>query len=144
MTEEAKSEEIDLRTQKYTDKSFVVRGDSTREFRGSLKALGGKWNSRLRDKEGNTFGAWLFWKEKEKEVKAWLEKGCKTIIPPPPQRDNLNDSLKQSLEQIHGRLKRIEALLQRRDIQTGSGSDSEVIEDSDDNRHPRPRRRLLQ
>jgi hypothetical protein len=60
----------------YSAKSFVVRGE-TREYKDSLKALGGKWNSRLTDKEtGDKFGAWLFWSDKRSEIDGWFAKGC--------------------------------------------------------------------
>jgi hypothetical protein len=63
----------------YTTKSFVVRGD-TRESKDSLKALGGKWNSGLTDKDtGDKFGAWLFWSDKRKELDSWIKKGCPKI-----------------------------------------------------------------
>jgi hypothetical protein len=63
----------------YTPKSFVVRGE-TREHKDSIKALGGKWNSALTDREsGDKFGAWLFWNEKRNDVQKWLEKGCKPV-----------------------------------------------------------------
>ena len=63
----------------YTPKSFVVRGD-TKESKDSLKALGGKWNSSLTDKDsGDKFGAWLFWSDKRKEIDAWVKKGCPKI-----------------------------------------------------------------
>jgi hypothetical protein len=65
--------------EEYTPKSFVVRGD-TRESKDSLKALGGKWNSSLTDKDtGDKFGAWLFWSDKRKEIDAWFKKGCPKI-----------------------------------------------------------------
>jgi hypothetical protein len=63
----------------YTPKSFVVRGD-TRDSKDSLKALGGKWNSSLTDKDsGDKFGAWLFWSDKRKELDSWIKKGCPKI-----------------------------------------------------------------
>jgi hypothetical protein len=63
----------------YTPKSFVVRGD-TRESKDSLKALGGKWNSSLTDKDsGDKFGAWLFWSDKRKDLDSWIKKGCPKI-----------------------------------------------------------------
>ena len=68
-----------LYIQEYSPKSFVVRGE-TREYKDSLKALGGKWNSSLTDKQsGDKFGAWLFWGEKRKEINEWIEKGCKVV-----------------------------------------------------------------
>jgi hypothetical protein len=65
--------------EEYSPKSFVVRGD-TRDHKESLKALGGKWNSGLTDKQsGDKFGAWLFWNDKQKEIKDWIDKGCKNV-----------------------------------------------------------------
>ncbi len=61
--------------EEYSEKSFVVRGD-TRPYRDSLKALGGKWANRLTDKNnGEKFGAWLFWSAKLPEVNTWIKKG---------------------------------------------------------------------
>ena len=63
----------------YTEKSFVVRGD-TRPHRESLRALGGKWANRLTDKEnGEKFGAWIFWSGKHGEVDTWIKSGCKAV-----------------------------------------------------------------
>lgn len=65
----------------YSDKSFVVRGD-TKEYKESLKAMGGKWNSRLTDKKsGDFFGAWIFFSDKHAEVNNWLKKGCPQLAP---------------------------------------------------------------
>ena len=65
--------------EEYSPKSFVVRGGTT-QYKDSLAALGGKWNSSLTDKQsGDKFGAWLFWGEKRKEITEWIEKGCKTV-----------------------------------------------------------------
>lgn len=65
--------------EKYSDKSFVVRGD-TRPHRESLKAMGGKWANRLTDKEtGEKFGAWLFWTQKRGELDGWVSGGCKPV-----------------------------------------------------------------
>jgi hypothetical protein len=65
--------------EEYSPKSFVVRG-STKDYKDSLLALGGKWNSSLTDKKsGDKFGAWLFWGDKQKEISEWIEKGCKVV-----------------------------------------------------------------
>ena len=69
----------DIYIEDYSPKSFVVRGD-TREYKDSLKTLGGKWNSSLTDKQsGDKFGAWLFWGDKKKEIVDWIEKGCNSV-----------------------------------------------------------------
>jgi hypothetical protein len=45
---------------KYSAKSIVLTGD-TRMYKEEIKALGGKWNSRLTNKETKEkFGGWIF------------------------------------------------------------------------------------
>ena len=44
-----------INIENYSDKSFVVRGSDTIKFKDTLKELGGKWNSML--KNG---GGWIF------------------------------------------------------------------------------------
>lgn len=66
--------------EEYSDKSFVVKGD-TRPLKDALKGLGGKWNSRLTDKEsGEKFGAWLFFSSKKDEVEKWINDGCNETV----------------------------------------------------------------
>ena len=65
--------------EEYSEKSFVVRGD-TRPHRESLKAMKGKWQNGLTDKEtGEKFGAWLFWTSKHTELDGWIKGGCKPV-----------------------------------------------------------------
>lgn len=71
---------LNVELEDYSEKSFVVRGEGTRELRESLKAMGGKWNSRLTDKAtGEKFGAWLFWLDKRSEIEKWLDGGCEPV-----------------------------------------------------------------
>tara|TARA_B110000008_G_C16790061_1_gene492277 strand:+ start:286 stop:744 length:459 start_codon:yes stop_codon:yes gene_type:complete len=61
-----------IRIEKYTDKSIVVRGETT-EYKETLKSLGGKWNSRLADKQTEEkFGGWIFPLSKIKDVEKWM------------------------------------------------------------------------
>jgi hypothetical protein len=53
--------------QKYTDKSFILIGN-TKPYKDKIKELGGSWNSKLKD--GNK--AWVFSLTKQKEVESWL------------------------------------------------------------------------
>ena len=46
---------MSIKIENYSDKSFVVRGETTIKFKDTLKEFGGKWNSSL--KNG---GAWIF------------------------------------------------------------------------------------
>lgn len=63
----------DIKIEDYTDKSFVVRGD-TRKYLEQMKNFGGKWNSRLTDKSsGEKFGAWIFPSIKKSEVQKWIQ-----------------------------------------------------------------------
>ena len=65
----------------YTDKSFVVVGD-TKPHKDSIKNLGGKWNASLTNKEtGEKFMGWIFFlnKGKQNEVQNWIDGGCLPI-----------------------------------------------------------------
>ena len=63
----------------YTDKSFVVIGD-TKTHKDSLKNLGGKWNGSLTNKEtGEKFMGWIFYSSKKREIQSWIDTGCKPI-----------------------------------------------------------------
>ena len=65
--------------EEYTPKSFVVRGE-TQPYKESLKAMSGKWNSSLTDRNnGEKFGAWLFWSDKRSEVNNWIKKDCPIV-----------------------------------------------------------------
>ena len=103
----------------YSDKSFVVRGD-TRPHRESLKLLGGKWVNRLTDKTtGEKFGGWIFWTEKRKELDNWVKGGFKALNP--KQGTAISDDSR--LKRIEAQLKRIEALLT--ELVTGEVIDGE-------------------
>lgn len=136
--------------QDYTDKSFVVRGDTT-AYKDTLKDMGGKWNSRLTDKDtGDKFGAWLFWTEKRGDIEKWLKSGCSTNEK--KQEDIYRQSLFrnetasvsfrdfQKLEQkIDNLTKMVETLLKTQN----TPDQEEIIEDDDDEETKTPPRRLL-
>ena len=64
---------MSIQIEQYTDRSFVVRGQTT-PIKEGLKRLGGKWNSRLTDKKtSEKFGAWIFPVSKRREVEAWID-----------------------------------------------------------------------
>ena len=96
----------------YSAKSFVVRGE-TRECKESLKALGGKWNSSLTDKEtGDKFGAWLFWSDKRKELDAWLDKGCSEVESTHGTKEPTRAISNSGDRQIIARLERMEEMME--------------------------------
>ena len=126
---------IDLRIEVYSEKSFVVRGGATREYKDSLKALGGKWNSRLNEKESDEkFGAWLFWKEKTTEVTRWLRQGCPVVE---GTAQEARATPRSDLRMIEERLERIERLLQS--LVVGDDDGGSVVSQND---APKPRRLL--
>ena len=58
------SQPNDIKIVNYTDKSFVLIGNTV-NIKENIKALGGKWNANLRD----GMKGWIFSKSKEKEVR---------------------------------------------------------------------------
>ena len=129
-----------IHKEEYSAKSFVVRGD-TRPHKESLKKLGGKWNSRLNDKEtGDKFGAWLFWNDKRQEVENWLQKGCPVLQEARDSKYNSDRTVSSSSSSCNDwqlsmqvQLERIEAKLDRiLRTHTHILDDDEVIIDSDD------------
>jgi len=64
--ENEKNEEVPLSLWEYSEKSFVIRGD-TKKYKDTLKELGGKWNSNLKDGAG-----WIFPNTKRNDVDEWL------------------------------------------------------------------------
>ena len=69
--EEVQEEKKDdlMVVEEYSEKSFVVKGDATRKYKDQLKALGGRFNSRL--KIGK---AWIFSKTKQEQVVEFVQK----------------------------------------------------------------------
>ena len=59
-------EKTDLILKDYSEKSFVVSGE-TKKFKEELKSLGGKWNSNLKEGPG-----WIFSNKRKEKVQKWL------------------------------------------------------------------------
>lgn len=66
--EEDNIEKARMRLTKYSEKAFVVYGD-TKKHKENLKKLGGKFNVNLRDGPG-----WIFRNKDSVKVSEWLEK----------------------------------------------------------------------
>lgn len=136
--------------QDYTDKSFVVRGDTT-AHKDTLRDLGGKWNARLTDKEtGDKFGAWLFWTDKREEIEKWLKNGCpsgekkqENTRNQPLFRNDAAPVSQKDIAELHKKIdiltKMVETLLKSQNIP----QQEEIIEDDDDEETKTPPRRLL-
>lgn len=89
----------------YTEKSFVVLGD-TRPHKENIKKFGGKWNSRLRD---NKMG-WIFPMSKRDSVEKYINTFKKTgNIPEIKESQTKMFSMSQKdLENILKRLEKLE------------------------------------
>ena len=99
-----------IQIEKYTEKSIVVRGDTT-EYKETLKSVGGKWNSRLVDKQTQEkFGGWIFPSSKTKEVENWMNnKGSVNLSS--SQSQHLSSSRSQSQSQSPDRISNMENML---------------------------------
>jgi len=57
----------------YTEKSFVLVGEDTKEIKDKLKLNGGKWNPNLKNKDGTIFKGWIFPKTKREVIEQLLK-----------------------------------------------------------------------
>jgi hypothetical protein len=125
----------------YSDKSFVVRGD-TRPHKESLKRMGGKWVNRLTDKKsGDKFGAWLFWTEKREEVSEWVSKGCASQTFIQERKISLTP---EELSNLIKRITKLEKVVEKMSKQWGidmSSSEEEIV--TEDVSPPPQHKRLL-
>ena len=58
-----------MKLKEYSDKSFCICGDNTKEYKEELKTLGGRWNSNLKEGPG-----WIFSNKNKVKVQEWLSK----------------------------------------------------------------------
>ena len=61
----------DITITDYTEKSFVIRGD-TKEYSRFLADSGGKWNPNLKDGAG-----WIFSMKNKEKIELWLKSESK-------------------------------------------------------------------
>ena len=90
----------------YTEKSIVLRGDTTKH-KETLKTLGGKWNSNLKDG-----GGWIFSNKNKFSIETWLSNlsdDVEIIKPVKPQDDRL--------ARIEEKLDKILAILAKNDLE---------------------------
>tara|TARA_B100001093_G_scaffold125137_1_gene117718 strand:+ start:156 stop:596 length:441 start_codon:yes stop_codon:yes gene_type:complete len=95
--------------EKYSEKSFVVRGD-TQLHKDKLKNLGGKWNPKLTGEDGRKFCGWIFSNSKRESVDEWFN-GEDDL--PEPQGEIKR--LKEEIEKMTEKLKYAEEESKRKD-----------------------------
>ena len=124
------SEMTEIYIENYTEKSFVVLGD-TRPHKENIKKLGGKWNSRLKD---NKMG-WIFPMSKKDSVEKYIN-DFKQIGDIPEIKESQTKIVSMSQKDLENILKRLEKLEQEVRGLKNADADEEV-------QHKIPRRRLL-
>lgn len=55
-------------------RGFAIFGESTKEWKENIKAMGGRGNPRLKAPDGSTRFGWIFPSNKESEVREFVEK----------------------------------------------------------------------
>jgi len=135
---------INLKLLDYTSRSFVVIGEDTRAQKENLKKLGGKWNSRLTNKEtGEKFGGWIFYSDLRPSVEEWLKNPTKL-----PERSTSHTHSNPRIEQLEKRVKELEAELENikrlviSDNSVDSSEYAKLLSESDEEDEI-PRKRLL-
>jgi len=122
----------EIHIENYTEKSFVVLGD-TKPHKDNIKKLGGKWNSRLRD---NKMG-WIFPMSKKESVEEYINDFKKTGEIKQIQGTTQNYQ-KNDLSDILKRLERLEKEVKQLRMEKEKHND-----DNEDDSEEKPKRRLL-
>ncbi len=120
----------------YSEKSFVVLGE-TRPHKDNLKALGGKWNSRLRDgKKG-----WIYPMSRKSSVEEYISTGK---VNPVFSSNSLKEEVDKLYKQYQLASQEIAELKKRvSKLEKKSHVVEEGVDKSDDEEPPRPHRRLI-
>jgi hypothetical protein len=128
---------IDLIINDYTEKSFVVRGD-TITHKKELKMMGGKWNSRLKDGCG-----WIFPKTKKVDVENYI-KGVesKPFFQDEKYETNNTIGIHKKLDTLLNRVSKLEKLLEKITSLNGN-TELEDVEDFDNDIIVNTHKRLL-
>jgi hypothetical protein len=140
----------DIDIENYTEKSFVVRGE-TKHYEDSMNALSGKWNDRLTDRAtGDKFGAWIFPMTKKQMVQEWVRTGKHLTAPPASTNNNSssagtggdtrqNTQTTLKLERAEAKIARLEELMKIVMAEIGI----ELVPDENTEEDEAPRKRFL-
>ena len=83
------AETLDLEVYPYSDRSFLVLGEATRNYTEALKSVGGKFGRGYQDPRpenaGNTVAGWIFGNKRRPEVDALLQDIASGTIQPVQQ-----------------------------------------------------------
>jgi len=120
----------------YTEKSFVVLGD-TKPHKDNIKKLGGKWNSKLRDSKMG----WIFPISRKDSVEEYINEFKKTGEIKQIQGTTQNFQ-KTDLSDILKRLERLEMEVKQLRMEKEKKAENDK-QSEDENGEKNTRRRLL-
>lgn len=123
----------------YSDKSFVLRGD-TRQYKEDIKRLGGTWGPNLKDG-----AAWLFPKSKQDIVGKWLDTGDISDENIQYRSKSLEEQVKNLTTQVYELQKNVSKILDLLKIVVEKKTNEEYntnIDDDNDNEEVKPARLL--
>lgn len=140
----------DITIEDYTEKSFVVRGE-TQRYKESLKVVGGKWNSRLTDlTSGEIFGAWIFPSIKKDDVTKWIKNGTHLVNNEAPVYEGTrlttsrvsvsgDHQILEELKKTNNKLDRLEKMIIKQLIVNGNKPGGNSSDSDEDTPHTHPR-----
>ncbi len=128
----------------YSPKCVVLVGD-TSNCKEDMKTMGGKWNSRLTNKEtGEKFGGWIFMKSREEDLKKWLSTGVATKFEFNSEYSRDKDRTSLNVKMLISRVEELEKTVAMLVSKLSNEGDEVVIESSDEEEEEsRPMKRLL-
>ena len=114
--------------QDYSEKSFVLRGEETKEYKDQIITLGGKWNSKL-----SGGGGWIFSNKQKDKVKNWLDdetsknsiETSKNLIE--TSKKSIETSIDSDMNRIEKKLDKIISLLEKNNINISDCEEDEKI-----------------
>jgi hypothetical protein len=135
----------ELYCERYTDKSFVVRGSKTKEYKEQLKACKCKFNSSLTDKQtGEKFAGWLYFENNKDEVENFVQSitNEQPIFTPIISKVKLTSN-SSNLESQIGEIKDLISLMENsiRDLRRKFNLLQEQVQERQSEELPKPSRR---
>lgn len=124
--------QINVFIEDYSEKSFVVRGE-TELIKEKLKSLGGKWSNGFTDKKTNEkFGAWLFWSAKKPEIQDFLNKGVFKEVDKRIPKLSKEKDMEKRIERLENMLDNILSIIGSLDPKLGKKLKENIDYDIDD------------
>jgi len=109
-----------LLVENYTPKSIVVRGEDSKERKEDLKAIGGKWNSKL-----STGPGWIFPVTKKEIVTKYIQTGCLDGRAKYQNENGPNDT--RRIIELEQRVSKLEKYIENLRHESSKNTDASVV-----------------